>query len=228
MGIASFAATGWQGRWREGDVVVEREVWHGTLQVAIPTVVIEASEHVLVTYTAPRAPLWFPDEAIYPGPTGRHPWYGRTAWTGHGKLTITPTVGHHSVCHFWQGQPRRFACWYLNVQEQVRPTSVGFDGQDLELDIVIDPDGAYALKDDDQLDVRVSEGRWTAAEAAAIRAIRDDIMTEVVAPRGWWWSTAWTAWGPPPDLPVPSFPAGWRDVPPAAYAGLLPAQGTGR
>jgi len=178
-----------------------------------------ASDHV-VTYIAPGAPFWFPAEPIYPGPAGRHPWYGRSSWEGHGKLTITPTTGDYAVSHFWHGHDRKFACWYLNIQEPMRPTPIGFDSQDLELDIVIHPDCRWELKDDEVLEQRVIEGRWTTEEVAVIRGIGASIIDEVLVADRWWWDTKWAHWRPDPELAAPSFPDGWTHAPVAPFAGL--------
>jgi hypothetical protein len=75
-------------RWQPGDVIVERQVWHGIVTAGFPTIVIESSDEHIVTYIPPGAPFGFPDDPVHPSPTGRHPWYGRSGWTGHGKLDI--------------------------------------------------------------------------------------------------------------------------------------------
>jgi NAD(P)H-flavin reductase len=49
----------------------------------------------------------------------------------------------HAVWVFWEGASRDLAGWYVNIQEPFRRTSIGFDTQDLELDIVIEPDGSW-------------------------------------------------------------------------------------
>jgi len=66
---------------------------------------------------------------------------------------------HHAVWHFWTGPDREFACWYINLQTAFVRTAIGYDTQDLELDIIVLPDGSWTLKDLDVLDDRVAEGR---------------------------------------------------------------------
>jgi hypothetical protein len=200
-------------RWELGQVIVERQVWHGVVQAAFVSVVVEATADQVISYVPTGAPFWFPDEPVYPGPTGRHPWYGRPGWAGHGKLTVTRLGCDHSVGHFWAGEDRRFACWYLNIEEPVRVSEIGLDSQDLELDLVIRPDRTWVLKDDDMLDQRVAEGRWTPHEAALIRDVGRRIVADVLETGRWWWDTSWAEWRPPPGLPLPAFPSGWLDAP---------------
>lgn len=204
--------------WRPGDVIVERQIWHGAVMLAFPTTVLEATNDHLVAYIAPGAPFWFPDEPTFPSPTGRHPWFGRQGWRGHGAVVITPYDGDYSVWHFWQGEDREFARWYLNIQEQMRPTAIGFDSQDLELDYVVWPNLSWEVKDDDILEQRVVEGRWTTEEIADIRRIGAGIVQDVLEPHRWWWDTRWTFWVPDPEMPPARFPSGWRDVPVAPMA----------
>jgi hypothetical protein len=209
-------------QWQAGDVIVERQVWHGRVTAGFPTIVVECTDEHLVTYVAPGAPFGFPVDPIHPSPSGRHPWYGRPAWVGHGMLAVIPHGGDHSVMHYWHGDDRRFACWYINIQEPMRPTPIGFDSQDLELDIVVAPDRTWALKDDELLDQRVDEGRWTVAEAASIRAVGARIIDDVLEADAWWWDTKWASWEPDPSMVAPVLRDDWRDVPVVPYAGLLP------
>ena len=205
--------------WRSGDVIVERQVWHGRVVAGIATIVIERSPERLVTYVAPGAEFGFVDGA-YPGPGGRHPWHGRPGWSGPGMLQVIDLDRWVSVQHFWTSErDRAFRCWYLNLQEPPRPTPIGFDSQDLELDIVVDPDGRWTLKDDDLLDQRVQEGRWTPAEATAIRRIGQHVVRDVLETGDWWWDRRWADWMPP-HVPPPRLPAGWAEVPAPAFSGL--------
>src|SRR4051812_31778239 len=125
--------------WGPGDVIVERQVWRGSVVAGFPTIVVANDADCVVTYVAPGAEFGFVDGA-YPGPGGRHPWYGRSGWEGHGMLSVVSKTEPVAVQHFWNGPDREFVCWYLNLQEPMRPTEIGFDNQDLELDIVIAAD----------------------------------------------------------------------------------------
>ena len=207
--------------WDIGDVIVQRQVWRGTVILGMPTIVIEATDAHVVTYVAPGAPLGLVEDVRYPSQNGRHPWYGKTNWEGHGMVAITPRTGHYSVHHYWAGPDREFVCWYLNIQEPMRPTAIGFDTQDLELDLVVMPDGSWLLKDDDLLEQRVADGRWTADEVAAIRRLGASIIRDDVEPGEWWWDRKWAEWEPDDSLRAPDLPPGWEDEPVTPYVGLL-------
>jgi hypothetical protein len=197
------------GRWRRGEVIVRRErlglqppevvasppvtgVWLG-----VPVFVVEDSPDQLVTYIAPGAEMGFvPGE--WPTPDGRHPWYGRGAWSGHGCLMVQRPGHHHAIWHFWTEPRRRFVCWYLNLQTAFVRTSLGYDTQDLELDIVVNADGSTVLKDEELLDQRIADGRWSPELVGWIRSYGATLW-ERLRSDGMWWDPSWADWTPPPE-----------------------------
>jgi hypothetical protein len=59
------------------------------------------------------------------------------------------------------------------------------------------------------LDQRVAKGRFSAEEAAAIRAEGGRLEAELAAD-GPWWDPAWADWAPDPGWPRPELPPGWE------------------
>jgi hypothetical protein len=131
----------------------------------------------------------------WPTEDGLHPWAGRACWTGHGALTLQRPGDAYAVWAFWTGPERDFSAWYVNFQEPFRRTERGFDTQDLELDLIVYPDGSWELKDDELLDVRVRQGRFTEDQARATRAEADRVIADLAAGRRWW-DDAWAQWRP--------------------------------
>jgi Protein of unknown function (DUF402) len=179
--------------WRRGDVVEWRETWRGQVLLAFPVRVVEDRADLVAVYIPSGAPLAFPA----PWPWGEHhPWRPRGRFQGHGVLVLHRPGDAYAVWVFWTGPERRFAEWYVNLQAPLRrdgPAIVTFDH---ELDLRIAADGTWALKDDDLLDERVAQGRFSAGEAAAIRAQAAAVIAE--HDRGArWWDDAWAAWQPP-------------------------------
>jgi hypothetical protein len=178
--------------WREGHVVLRREVRNdGWAWLEVPVVVVRDEPDLLVTYLPEGAPFTFP-----PGPEV-HPWSNRSGWRGHGVLMLQRPRDMHAVWVFWHGPERAFHGWYVNLQEPFRRTERGFDTQDLELDIWIPAGGTWQLKDEELLEVRVREGRFTEDQARAIRREGKRLTAELDTGRRWW-DPWWALWEPDP------------------------------
>lgn len=209
-------------RWNSGEVIVRREVlglapisssgpapaWHGRAWEALPVYVVEDSDDALITYIAPRAEIGFAD-GPWPTRDGRHPWSGRQQWQGHGSLMIQRPGEHHAVWHFWTGAERQFACWYINLQTAFVRTAIGYDTQDLELDIIVLPDGTWSYKDLDLLDERVAEGRYSRELVQWVTSLGDQLGSQLDA-GAHWWDHRWADWTPHPGWEAPALIPGWQ------------------
>ncbi len=98
--------------------------------------------------------------------------------------------------------------WYVNLQNPLRRTAMGFDTVDHVLDAIVEPDGSWRWKDQDELEKVVRRGIFSSDEAMdfraegerAVRRLRDGEPP---------FDRDWTAWRPDPSWPVPQLPAGW-------------------
>ena len=196
-------------------MVLHRDVVFGRPWIVMPVYVVEDSDDWLITYIAKGAPFGFPSGS-WPTASGNHPWFPRKEWSGHGALMVQRPGDSYAVWHFWSGPDRTFAYWYVNLQEPFRRTPSGYDTQDLELDIVIAPDGQWAFKDWEEVDDRVREGRFSARQAVDIRELGRAIAADISAGRVWW-ADRWNDWVPDPSWIAPGLPDGWdqpgRDAP---------------
>ena len=187
--------------WSEGETIVRREVVHGLPWSEFPVVVVRDEPELLVTYVAAGTPFSFPPHPLV------HPWRGNhSTWVGHGMLMLQRPGDAYAVFVLWHGEEREFRSWYLNLQEPFRRTDVGYDTQDLELDLILHPDGRIEWKDDELLDARVEEGRFTQDQAREIRAEGERVIAE--SP----WPTGWEDWRPPEDWGPLGLPRDWHVV----------------
>lgn len=97
----------------------------------------------------------------------------------------------------------RFTHWYVNFEQPLRRTAVGFDTFDEKLDLVVELDGTHRWKDEDELEQAAALGLL---DAEAIRAEAARVLEE------WPFPTGWEDWQPDPSWPVPELPAGWHVV----------------
>jgi Protein of unknown function (DUF402) len=203
--------------WSPGTVVTRREqlglqpdavvtktsadgVW-----MEVPVIVVEDSSEALVSYIAPGAQFSFPS-GTWPTASGRHPWSERESWSGHGCLMVQRPGDHVAVWHYWDGADRAFLCWYLNLQTAFVRAPFGYTTQDLELDIIVFADGSHIVKDDDVLEDRVTEGRYSPELVRWIRNYGDGLI-ERLRVEGPWWDQSWAQWTPPDDWVNTRLPA---------------------
>jgi hypothetical protein len=192
--------------WARGEVIVRREVLNsGRSWLECPVIVVADEPDLLATYIAEGAPFRFP-AGDWPTPDGRHPWHGKERWHGHGVLMLQRPGESYAIWVFWSGPAREFHGWYVNLQEPFRRTAIGYDTQDLELDIWVPAEGGWELKDDEVLEDRVREGRFTPEQVAEVRALAGRITRGLDAGRRWW-SDEWAAWQPDPAWRAPAFPS---------------------
>ena len=183
--------------WQAGETIVRREVLHGKPWCEFPVVVVRDEPELLATYLAAGTRFSFPQHPLI------HPWRdNHEVWEGHGMLMLQRPGDAYAVFVLWHGEEREFRSWYLNLQEPFRRTGTGFDTQDLELDLIFHPDGRIEWKDDELLDLRVEEGRFTQDQARDIRAEGRRLEAEL-GTRGRWWDAWWALWEPDPAWDAP-------------------------
>ncbi|RKT52986.1 DUF402 domain-containing protein [Saccharothrix australiensis] len=196
------------GFFAPGDVALRREVLHGKPWSVTPTRVVLDEPGLLVVFTVPGTVFGFPPHH-YP-----HGWQaaGNTRWRGHGKLQLHRPGDAYSVDLYWQGPERRFAGWYLNLQDPFRRTPLGFDTLDHALDYWAPVEGGWVERDRDEFEAQLAEGKYTAEQGEAIRRTGKEVGAMLDA-GDTWWDRRWADFTPDPDWPVPTLPAGWADYP---------------
>jgi hypothetical protein len=99
----------------------------------------------------------------------------------------------------------------------VRPSPIGWDTHDQQLDLLIDPDGSHHWKDEDQFAEVAAAGWYTPAEAALIRREAHAVLAEARSgdrP----FNEGWPAWTPDPAWTIPQLSEGWDELEPALPA----------
>jgi hypothetical protein len=122
-------------------------------------------------------------------------------WAGDGIVIVGVPGRAHSIWLFWERGD--FVGWYVNLEDRWRPSRLGFDSRDHELDIWVESDGSWRWKDEDHLEIAVDAGVFSAEEAASFRAEGERVLAE------WPFPTGWEEWRADPSWPVPTAPADW-------------------
>jgi len=195
--------------WSKSQLVLLRYIERGAVVSALPIrVVVDAGAAVVLHLVAGSEIAWptmggrptrvVPLEKRYLGAWGAE----QRTWEGAG-LTIVAREGASYAVWVFTHDDGPFRGWYINLEQPWTRTERGFDTRDHTLDIVIDPDGSWRWKDEDELEAAVLQGHHLREEADAIRAEGERVLAE------WPLPTGWEDWRPPADWEAAPLPAGW-------------------
>ncbi len=203
-----------------GSTVVVQEVWGGRVWAARPMRVV----HDDGSLTA----LWFPGGTRWQAPTprvardGEHTRAARLSrallendwvfvereWDAH-NLQLWRPGAWHAMWVSWLPSGEHWG-WYVNLQRPYERTALGFRTMDLVLDVLVDPDLTWRLKDAEELELFARRGVFDAELDARIRAEAQRVIGDVEAglPP---FCEDWPAWRPEPGWPLPELPEGWDE-----------------
>ncbi len=198
--------------WEAGDTVVLREIWRERIWTARPVTVVEDTPEQLIFYMSPGTRWMCPrdDRGEWLRLPASEGWtLGERALTSERVLSFAWPDVAYSILLFWDDDTDEFQRYYVNLQEPLRRTAVGFDYMDHAIDVVIAPDrSSFAWKDEDELEEAVERGIFTLEEVNGFRAEGERAIARIVNTQPPF-DRNWTTWRPDPSWGVPSLPPGW-------------------
>jgi hypothetical protein len=124
-------------------------------------------------------------------------------WQGDGTLRISRRGEAHSSWLFRApDMSGTYLGWYGNLEAPVRRSDLGVHTDDHMLDVFMDAQGSVHWKDEHELAAAVEFGRFTAADAAEIRAEGERVYRAMEA-RAYPYDGSWLDWRPDPSWTVP-------------------------
>lgn len=130
-------------------------------------------------------------------------------WSGGEALHVVKASDWFAVICLWKQET--FAGWHINFQRPLRPSALGWDTEDLLLDIEVAPDGSWTLEDRADLEQAVNGGYFDCETQQAVM----NAVEEALARLGRREDPFGDGWTVPPELargPV-ALPAGWESLP---------------
>jgi hypothetical protein len=173
-------------RFAAGSSICVREVLHGAAWASWEERVV-SDDGILVSVKADGTPMSFPEHPV------PHPWGHLEAWQGTTVLKLRRDGDWYSVWRFFDAEGA-FLSWYVNFETPVVRTADGVDVNDLQLDIVIDPDGGWRWKDVQDLAPSMASGRITQDELLAVLAEAAHVAELLDRGDRWW--APWDDWSP--------------------------------
>ncbi|SEB74695.1 Predicted RNA-binding protein, associated with RNAse of E/G family [Nocardioides exalbidus] len=162
------------------------EVLHGAEWASWDEEVV-ADDGILVTLQRNGTPLTFPPHD-HP-----HPWAHVDAWTGTTVLKLRREGDWYSVWKFFDADGA-FLHWYVNFETPYVRADGAIHVNDLQLDIVVPPDGDWRWKDVQDLAPTLASGRITQDELLAV--LREAAHVAELLDRGDLWWAPWDGWTP--------------------------------
>ena len=101
--------------------------------------------------------------------------------------------------------------WYVNLEQPLRRTPFGFDTLDHKLDVIVELDGSWRWKDEDQFEEIIERGLLPPEHAAPLREEAERAVERILERRPPF-DRDWFGWRPDPSWPSPALPEGWDRV----------------
>ena len=201
-------------RWRLGSPIVLRGVWSQRLWFACPVVVVQDTPALIAVYWRTGTLVKIPEKRFTPQDmlaTEQLDLVDKM-WTETDVLMLAVPGAAHSVYAMWEAGHTSFRCWYINLEDPLRRTSIGFDTMDHLLDVVASPDRSeWRWKDEDEFGEAEAIGVYSSAEARAIRAEGDRVIKLMQANQSPF-CDGWEKWSPPTEWRIPVLPANWDNI----------------
>jgi len=193
-----------------GESAALREIWEDRIWSARPVTVVEDAEEQ-ITLFIPAGARW-----MAPFRNGERLKIQEAEY----ELVEQPYKAH--VLSFaWPGNPAAVLLfygsdwspshWYVNLEDPLRRSPVGFDTLDHKLDVIVELDGSWRWKDEEQLAEIIERGLLDPDDEKRLRAEAEDAIRRIVA-REPPFDRDWFGWRPDPAWPTPTLPEGWDRV----------------
>jgi len=112
----------------------------------------------------------------------------------------------------WKTGTKKINCWYINLQEPIRRTRIGFDTMDHMLDIVIQPDMTeWKWKDDDEFAEAQKVGVYSREKAREIWVEGERAVRLVTTERRSLYEE-WRQWESDPEWGIPELSHLWDKI----------------
>lgn len=196
-----------------GKTVVVREIWNGRIWSGRPFVLVEDEPDMLVMFM-PAGTRWIKPVTLSGGllRIPKEEWKLAEARIPIHMLVFAKPGADYSIRMIWAEPEFKFVRWYVNLEQPLARTKMGFDYMDHVLDIVVDPDlSGWKWKDEDELQEAIELGLLSCIRADQLRTEGMRVL-RMIEEREHPFDGSWLDWCPDPNWQSPELPQGWNDT----------------
>jgi predicted RNA-binding protein associated with RNAse of E/G family len=198
-------------RFEPGETIALRQTWGGRVWAARPATVVEDAPDQTMLFV-PVGSFW-----MAPFRDGKRLKIPQSEF----ELVTQRYEDLHVLSFSWPdtwyavllflGPDGSAHSWYVNLEEPLRRTELGFDTLDHELDVIVELDGSWRWKDEDDLAEAIRRGVIPDQDEPRMRADGERAVRRILD-REPPFDLDWTTWRPDPTWPIPVLPDGWDRV----------------
>lgn len=213
-----------EARCQAGDSIAIRHSSTGGVRFVESAVVVEDTGDRVLLYRPVGSELKVPPSFSHRGDPEERDRVGRQEVIGPAPILTDATwEATHALLHFepgdwystwlfWSAADHSFLGYYVNFELPWRRTSVGFDTNDLTLDVVVAPDLSWRWKDQQEYEDRLAAGAIPERWADAVAVAREAVLAKIAAAAAPF-DGSLLSFAPDPAWPIPTVPREWASVP---------------
>jgi hypothetical protein len=206
-----------QSFFKRGDQIAIREIWQGRVWSARPVIVEQDTPELMALYLPPgtlgKKPRTIDGEEVTPITRVQAEWLlADNVWPEDGESIRLMIPGKpYSVLCFWLEKHSIHRDWYINLEDPLYRTSIGFDYMDQLLDIIVESDlSDWHWKDEDEFQEAQELGLISPEKAGNLRTEGEKVVEMLLSGESVF--NGWEHWKPDPAWEIPTLPEGWEKV----------------
>ena len=205
--------------WKPGDIVVVRGIFNGHICHAQSVIVVKDTPEEIALTLLPSSECVDLEGYLKGKQNSKRRWdfkdkpfiLEKYLWNTNRLLLLIEPENYYSTIYFWQNDTNEFLCYYINFQTPFQRSHIGFDTLDLELDMIINPDNSWKIKDIDDYQKGVENGtilyEWTQEIETAKNKVLGKLADKQYPLDGFWLN-----WQPDNNWSAPKLPENWDKI----------------
>ena len=196
-------------RFEPGQTIICRQIWQDRVFEERPEIVVQDSPELLALYLHPNTIIRQPvsrtgEKATYLDRLNFTWALAEVPWIPLRRLRLSIPGSFYSVLLFWN-EDNSLRVWYINLEEPLHRTPLGFDYIDLFLDIIAEPDlSSWRWDDEDELREAVDRGLVSKQTSDMLYSEGRKVIEWIQSGNSPF--NEWETWRPDPSWQLPVLP----------------------